>query len=141
MARINEIMDLGGTGEASEEPIRPSHQRMQWQPGAASVPIKIKPQGTSRFDLPRPNASEMPVAANRGDLDALIARIRAEEQLPPHKKNAARIAGLKQQAMELMQQEESLWVQRQANRLLPRLEEDQGRGLASVLRAGRPAKS
>lgn len=59
------------------------------------------------------------------DLDALLDRIKAEEALPAHKKNAARINTLKRQALLLMKQMECLWVQRNADRLLPRLNEDQ----------------
>jgi hypothetical protein len=119
--RIQEILDLNGLGGASEEPLRPSRARMQWKPDMENGPVPIKTQ-PSRFDLPKPSAEEMPTEMGQSDIDALIARIRAEEQQPPHKKNAARIADLKRQAMDLMRQSESAWVQYRADRLLPRLQ-------------------
>ncbi len=122
--RINEILGTGGGGDWSDQPpIRPSRMRMQWKPEQQGQPVKIKMPGNPRFNLPRPAPGEMPTELGQNDIDALIARIRAEEKLPPHKKNAARITALKQQALDMMKQLESLWVQRNADRLLPRLEE------------------
>lgn len=56
--------------------------------------------------------------AGAADIDRLMAEIKAEEAKPPHQQNAARIAKLKADAMELMQGES---VKRQADRLLPRI--------------------
>jgi hypothetical protein len=113
MSRINEY--LGSEGWADENPTRPSHERMQWKP----------PQPNPRFDLPGPAEKPELRYLSQQDLDALLDRIKAEEALPPHKKNAARIAALKKQAMEMMKRLESLWVQRQADKLLPRINEVQ----------------
>ena len=121
--RIDEITGAGGSW--SDRPIRPSRMRMQWKPGMTAEPVKINMPQNPRFSLPRPAPEEMPHELSDADIDALMAQIQAEEAQPPHKKNAARISTLKQQAMDMMKQLESRWVQLQADRLLPRLEEDQ----------------
>jgi len=123
--RINEIMGTGGGEWSDRPPLRPSSARMHWKPGMKGETTKIKLPQNPRFNLPRPAPGEMPTELGQGDIDALIARIRAEEEQPPHKKNAARITALKQQAMDMMRQLESKWVQSEADRLLPRLEETQ----------------
>ena len=98
---------------------------MQWKPGMASQPVKVKLSTNPRFSLPRPSPEEMPHELGDADIDAIMAQIEAENALPPHKKNAAKISALKQQALDMMKQLESRWVQREADRLLPRLEEAQ----------------
>jgi len=87
------------------------------EPGTA-VPIRQK----SRFDLPKPQMEPMRFAG-AADIDRLMAEIKAEEAKPPHQQNAAKIAQLKADAMELMSQEESQRVQRMADRLIPRVDE------------------
>lgn len=62
---------------------------------------------------------------SQSDLDALLARIKGEEALPPHKKNTARISALKRQALEMMKRLESRWVEWKADLLLPRIDESQ----------------
>lgn len=82
------------------------------------IPIRQVPAGhKSRFTLPKPQMEPMRFAGT-ADIDRLMAEIKAEEAKPPHQQNAARIARLKADAMELMQGES---IKRQADRLLPRI--------------------
>lgn len=123
--RIDEIMGAGG-GEWSEQPpLRPSSARMHWKPGMKGETAEIKLPDNTRFGLPRPAPEEMPHELGDADIDAIMAQIKAEDELPPHKKNAAKIFALKQQALDMMRQQESQWVQSEADRLLPRLDEAQ----------------
>ena len=121
MARlINEILGMGGETENPMKPIRPSRARMQWKPDMTD---KLKSRHP-RFNIPGPAERPEVRYFNQTDLDALIERIRAEEAQPPHKKNAALIGALKQQALQMMRELESQWVQRSADKLLPRLDEN-----------------
>lgn len=95
----------------------PQSQRMNWNP-AQPHEVPIKKKNTARFSFAKQETPDV-VYATQQDLDALIARIRAEEEQPPHKRNQARIASLKREAMELMGQMESVWVQQRADELLP----------------------
>lgn len=112
--RIDEIMSE--FPEPPQRPVGPGAGRMGWNPEAPNA-VPIQKMNTGRFSLP----AEKPdmVYASQQDLDTLIAQIRAEEQLPPHKINQARIASLKREAMELMGQMESAWIQQHADKLLP----------------------
>lgn len=77
-------------------------RRFKW------TPDQVQPQ--------RPTPAQ-PAAAS--GLDQIMQQIKDEEARPPHQQNSATIARLKAEAMRLMQQGESLWVRRQADRLLP----------------------
>lgn len=113
---IDEILGNDFPEPRQDKPTGPQPGRMAWNPEAPDT-VPIKKTGTDRFSF----AAEKPdlVYASQQDLDALIARIRAEEQQPPHKINQARIAALKREAMELMGQMESAWIQQRADALLP----------------------
>jgi len=115
---LNEIFDTGEPPHGSTPPTGPGQARMGWKPGTPK-PAQANP----RFNVAGPAEKPQINYLGQSDLDTLIARIKAEEAQPPHKKNAARISALKTQALELMKRLESLWVTRTANRLLPRIDE------------------
>lgn len=119
------IDEISGEGLPAPQPPRgPTKPRMHWSPDHAFTPkVNVKPAGSRLV----PGSDQLPPLRylDQQDLDALLDRIKAEEALPAHKKNAARINTLKRQALLLMKQMECLWVQRNADRLLPRLNEDQ----------------
>lgn len=107
------------------KPIRSLGQRINWGAPQAEleVPIKQVSQHKDRMLINQP-----PVELNFMDdsaLQALVAQIKAEEAQPPHLKNQAKINALKQQAFEMMKRLESKWVQKSADKLLPRLNESQ----------------
>lgn len=119
--------EISSTGAPAPNPGNNRYRhRMGWKPvdfgdeGAAqSIPIGIKgkPQPT-RFDLEAPEGEPPAHFLHRDDLDALIQRIRDEESQPPHKQNAAKIAGLRKQALAWMSKLESSKIQFRADRLL-----------------------
>jgi len=115
--RINEILSNDFPEPQQRRPVGPGAQRMGWNPEEPNA-VPIKKNNTSRFSFAKTEQPDVAYATQQ-DLDALIARIRAEEEQPPHKQNQARIASLKREAMELMGQMESVWVQQRADELLP----------------------
>lgn len=124
--RIDEIMGTGGFEDPDIPPRPPKKlgQRINWQAPQAglNIPIQHKQQSPDRFSMKRPELPKMDFAP---DLDALLAQIKAEEALPPHKKNQAKISQLKQQAREMFKRNESDWVEMNADLLLPRIDENQ----------------
>jgi hypothetical protein len=120
--RIDEIMNEFPEPE-ERPPVGPGANRMKWNPAQPdAVPINFNQ--TSRFQLQRPEPAAPPQFMAQGDLDAILDQIAAENALPPHKKNAAKINALKQQAQEIAKRLESLWVQKSADEMLPRIDED-----------------
>lgn len=115
--RVDEILSNEFPEPGQRKPTGPQSQRMSWKPEEPNA-VPIKKKNTARFSFAKQETPDM-VYATQQDLDALIARIRAEEEQPPHKRNQARIASLKREAMELMGQMESAWVQQRADELLP----------------------
>ncbi|MBV5345856.1 MAG: hypothetical protein JZU63_10260 [Rhodoferax sp.] len=75
--------------------------------------------GQGRYPLGKPDLGGSMMTP--GDVDSIIQQIRAEQALPPHKQNSAKIAQLKAEATRMMAQEESLRIQRRADQLLPRV--------------------
>lgn len=118
--RIDEISGTGGWPEGPTPPIGPGRDRMKWQPGQAA-PVQKNP----RFNMPGPAEKPQLTYMKPVDLDTILDQIKSEMDLPPHKKNAARINALKQQAQEIARRLESQWVQQNADAMLPRLDEDQ----------------
>lgn len=92
-------------------------------PGGFTVPIKHK--APSRFQVPGPKEKPTLSYLNQDQLDVILDRIKAEIAQPPHKRNEAVIADLKKQAQEIAKRLESQWVQKSADGLIPRLDEDQ----------------
>jgi hypothetical protein len=127
--RIDEIMGSGDWPDKPTPPVGPGRRRLTWKPGGpAQMPKEAQPvkiNKNPRFDVPGPAEKPQLNYLQQGDLDALLDQIKAEEDQPPHMKNSARIAAMRQQAMELMRRLESKWVQRNADRMLPRLQENQ----------------
>lgn len=87
------------------KPTTPQHPRFQWKPEGGQVE--------------KPNLRFMTSA----DVDAIMKAVRDEEAKPPHQQNAATLARLKAEAMRMMAREESQWVQRTADKMLPRVDE------------------
>lgn len=116
---ISEIRQTGNWPEGPTPPIGPGKSRLQWNPKAVGQPQ----QQSARFAVPGPETKPSLTYLDQAHIDELMARIEAEEAQPPHKRNAALIGDLKRQALEMMRRVESLWVQRTADELLPRLDE------------------
>lgn len=131
--RIDEIIDMGGEPEERRRPTGPGAGRMAWSPenpnnvsiNRGSIQANTPMRQTGRFAFPAPQEKPQLNYMGQNDLDAILDQISAEEALPPHKKNAAKIGALKQQAQEIARRLESLWVQHHADLALPRLDEDQ----------------
>lgn len=121
--RIDEIAGGSDWPGGPTPPVNPSAGRMKWSPDKPQTVRLGKPD---RFNLPEPRPKPTVRYLGRQDLDALLDRIKAEENQPPHKRNEARIAELKRQAQAMMGEMESVWVQSSADKLLPRLDEAQG---------------
>ncbi len=116
---------IGNPAAAHVTPInqQPENPRFGWKPGdqgSSQRPVnprfQWKPEGGGAVEKPSMNYM------GRGDVDAIMQQIKAEEALPPHKQNAAKISQLKAEAMRMMSREESRRIQRQADRLIPRVE-------------------
>lgn len=89
---------------------------------AQTVPIYQRPSRPQRFDPGALGAPNLGPPATTADYQQVIQALRAEEAKPPHQRNEAAIARLKAELQRSMGQEEALWVQSAADRLLPRLE-------------------
>lgn len=127
---LNEILDAGDdlpprrsphAGRFGWKPVEPGQGQQQHEQPKA-VKIGHKPTPASRWQQIPPTWEQPMTYLSKEHLDAMMQRIKDEEALPPHKQNAARIAAMKQQALEMMKRLEALEVQRQADRLLPRID-------------------
>ena len=97
---------------------------------AAPSVSNVKPVGQTpyggRGTNPDNAALNLSPMMSEQDIDALRQEIEREESKPPHQRNEAKIASLKDQVMRMWSQSESMWVQQAANRVLPKLQEDTG---------------
>jgi hypothetical protein len=107
---------LGADQPERSTPLRgtanPKHgMRFHWRPPE-------EPVAPGEVQRPRGGPVNLEPMTSSADLQRIIQALRAEEAKPPHQRNEAAIARLRAEANELLSTEESLWVQRQADRLL-----------------------
>lgn len=109
----DDLLDTPTTASPAADAVKPLKPSLGDEgEGEGNVPIK-----GSRFGwTPGGEGAAKPPKAS---LAELLAEIKAEQAKPTYEQNAARLARLKAEALELMSQEESRRVQRQADRLIP----------------------
>lgn len=113
--------DLAGVEPVQGEP-KPlqSNPRFNWKEGDPGIPSKNQPKPRFRWraGLRSPEKPDMGMDFGAA-IDELKQQLSAEENAAPHLRNNGKIARLKSEIMSMMAKEESLRIMRQADRLLP----------------------